>query len=261
MFAKALYPDLDPEECYFDAGDPKVMAQNYGGQPVMILDDYRPKDLIFGFGSRTSVWRAFDTSPGRADVNIKNGAVRMVQAVNIVTGVIPYKEFLTDLAGSYRAPDGTEHEAEDKRQAFRRFPFVAEVTSETFEFYANEGFFDGTDEYREYRHLFTMKCNMRQLAQTLESIETEEGRDQFRSAIGDKVLASMLAAHQGSRPKRSLLPEDAIAGLDTVETLTGDVMKLDKARRVNEDKMAAEAEAEAQRKQWEVPDVPAAFQG
>ena len=75
MFARALYPDLDPEECYYDAGDPKVLAQNYGGQPVMILDDYRPRDLIFGFGSRTSVWRAFDTSPGRADVNIKNGAV------------------------------------------------------------------------------------------------------------------------------------------------------------------------------------------
>lgn len=44
----------------------KVLAQNYGGQPVMILDDYRPKDLIFGFGSRTSVWRAFDTLGGRA---------------------------------------------------------------------------------------------------------------------------------------------------------------------------------------------------
>lgn len=255
MFARALYPDLDPEECYFDAGDPKVMAQNYGGQPVMILDDYRPGDLAVGFGSRTSVWRAFDTTPGRADVNIKHGSVRMVQSVNIVTGVLPYKKFLMQLAGRYKSADGTEHEAEDDRQAFRRFPFVAEVTSETFEFYVNEGFFDGTDEYHEYRQLFTMRCNMRRLAETLEAIESEEGKEQFRVAVGDKVLAGMLAAHLDVRPKGSLLAADAIAGLDSVAALTGDEMKADKARRTTQAEADADAAAEAEKKAWEVPDA------
>lgn len=252
MLARALYPDLDAEECYYDAGDPKVMAQNYGGQPVMILDDYRPGDLTIGFGSRTSVWRAFDTSPGRADVNIKHGSVRMVQAVNIVTGVVPYREFLTKLAGSYKSADGTEHEAEDDRQAFRRFPFVAEVTSETFDFYANEGFFDGTDEYRDFRQLFTMRCSMRKLAVALDSIESEEGKEEFRVALGDKVLGGMLAAHRDVRPKGSLLAADAIAGLDTVEVLTGAAMEADKAARAIETKVAAEEAAAAEAARWEV---------
>jgi hypothetical protein len=262
MFARALYPHLDPEECYFDAGDPKVMAQNYGGQPVMILDDYRPKDLIFGFGSRTSVWRAFDTSPGRADVNIKNGAVRMVQSVNIVTGVVPYKQFLTELAGSYQGPDGVAHEAEDDRQAFRRFPFVTEVTAEAFEFYANKGFFDGTDEYRQYQQLFTMKCSMRRLAQTLDRIDSEEGKEQFRLALGDKVLAGMVSAHNDVRPTGSMLAADAIAQLDVVAALTGDEMEAEKAKRVLEAEAAAEAAREAAEARWEVPgDGPAVYRG
>lgn len=252
MLARALYPDLDPEECYYDAGDPKVMAQNYGGQPVMILDDYRPGDLTIGFGSRTSVWRAFDTSPGRADVNIKHGSVRMVQAVNIVTGVVPYREFLTKLAGSYKGADGTEHEAEDDRQAFRRFPFVAEVTSETFDFYANEGFFDGTDEYREFRQLFTMKCSMRKLAVALDSIESEEGKEEFRVALGDKVLGGMIAAHRDVRPKGSLLAADAIAGLDTVEVLIGAAMEAERAARAIDTKAATEEAAAAEAARWEV---------
>jgi len=261
MFARALYPDLDPEECYYDAGDPKVLAQNYGGQPVMILDDYRPKDLIFGFGSRTSVWRAFDTTPGRADINIKNGSVRMVQAVNIVTGVVPHKEFLTDLAGSYRSPDGTEHEAEDDRQALRRFPFIAEVTPDTFEFYANEGFFDGTDEYRQYRHLFTMKCNMRELAQTLEQIDSEEGKNEFRDAIGQKVLGGMISAHKNVRPKGSLPAAEAIAKLNTVMTLTGAEMKAARSQRELEQAAARAAAEETERAAWEMRSVVAAFEG
>ncbi|WP_223692171.1 hypothetical protein [Leifsonia poae] len=262
MFARALYPHLDAEECYFDAGDPKVMAQNYGGQPVMILDDYRPKDLIFGFGSRTSVWRAFDTSPGRADVNIKNGAVRMVQSVNIVTGVVPYEQFLTDLAGSYQGPDGVAHEAEDDRQAFRRFPFVAEVTPETFEFYANKGFFDGTDEYRQFQQLFTMKCSMRRIAKTLDSIESEKGKDEFRIALGERVLGGMIASHQDVRPKGSMLAADAIAELDTVTALTGDEMAADKARRVLDAEAAEEVARLEAKKLWEVRgDGSAIYQG
>lgn len=262
MFARALYPDLDPEECYFDAGDPKVLAQNYGGQPVMILDDYRPRDLIFGFGSRTSVWRAFDTSPGRADVNIKNGAVRMVQSVNIVTGVVPYEQFLTELAGSYLGPDGVAHEAEDDRQAFRRFPFVTEVTAEAFEFYANKGFFDGTDEYRQFQQLFTMKCSMRRVAEMLDRIDSEEGKEEFRIALGEKVLSGMIAAHNDVRPKGSVPVADAIAQLDAVTALTGDEMLADKAQRVLESEAAAEAARVAAAAIWEVrTDGQPVFQG
>jgi hypothetical protein len=185
----------------------------------------------------------------------------MVQAVNIVTGVIPYREFLADLAGSYRSPDGTDHEAEDDRQAFRRFPFVAEVTPETFEFYANEGFFEGTDEYKAFRHLFTMRCNMRELAQTLDAIETEEGKDQFRDAVGQKVLGGMLSAHRDVRPTGSLAAADAIAILDRVATLTGTEMEDDRARRERNEADARAQAAELDKARWEVRDATPAFHG
>ena len=251
MLARALYPDLEPEECYYDAGDPKVMAQNYGGQPVMILDDYRPGDLMIGFGSRTSVWRAFDTSPGRADVNIKHGSVRMVQAVNVVTGVVPYIDFLSNLAGNYTGPDGVRHEAEDDRQAFRRFPFVIEVTPQTFEFYASTGFFEGTEEYRNYRQLFTMKASMRELAATLEEIDSEEGKDEFRRAVGERVLGGMLDAHRSVRPKGNLAAQDAVARLNSIETLTGDDMERHREARIADAEAAALAAREREQRSWD----------
>jgi len=174
----------------------------------------------------------------------------MVQAVNIVTGVVPYRQFLTELAGSYTSPDGTDYEAEDDKQSFRRFPFVVEVTPEAFDFYANGGFFDGTDEYREYRQLFSMQCNMRQLAETLDSIGSEEGKNQFRDAVGDKVLRGMLAAHLEVRPKGTLLAIDAIARLDAVAALTGDEMKASKANRLLAQEAADAAEEERQARLW-----------
>lgn len=222
MLARSLYPDLEPEECFFDAGDPKVAVQNFGGQPQMIWDDYRPVDLIVALGGRTSVWRTFDTTPGRADVNIKNGSVRMVQSVNIVTGVVPYQTFLSGLAGGYKSADGVEYEAEDDVQSFRRFPFVAEVTADMIRLHANQGFFDGTDEYRAFRHLATMQVSMRQIAAQLRSIETDEGKEEFRVAVGDRLLAPVVEAHQSIRPPGVRSAAEAIAELEaTTAVYTG----------------------------------------
>lgn len=120
MFAAALFRDLDPEECYHEAGDPKVAVQTYGAQPLVLWDDYRPGDLISACGGRAGVWRVFDPYPGGAEVNIKNSSVRMLQSVNIITGIVPFQKFAMGLAGKYVDQHRQWHEAEDVTQAFRR---------------------------------------------------------------------------------------------------------------------------------------------
>jgi hypothetical protein len=46
LFARALFRDLDADECYYVATDPRVPLQNYKGQPVIIWDDYNAYNLM-----------------------------------------------------------------------------------------------------------------------------------------------------------------------------------------------------------------------
>jgi len=219
LFARMLYPDLPPEQCYFEVGSSKVAFQAYDGQPVVIWDDYRAVDLLLALGDRGTVWRVFDTAPGRSQVNIKNGAVGMVQAINIVTGVGHYTEFLDGLAGQYKDSNGTQREAEDKVQSLRRFPFVVEITKEQILVMANKGF-AGLGEYTAYQELARMQANMREVITTIEAISDESDREQFRLEVGQAMLSRLIEAHANARPADSLTIEDArraLAGRVVVE--------------------------------------------
>lgn len=215
LFARTLHPDLSAEECYFEVGSEMVAFQAYDGQPVVIWDDYRAVSLLAALKDRGTVWRVFDTSPGRAQVNVKHGAVGMVQAVNIVTGVAPYRDFLDGLAGSFKSADGTEHVAEDPVQSWRRFPFVGEVTAEQVLLYANRGF-AGTGEYRQYEHIVTMQANMRTLMRTLDGIAEVEEREQFRRELGASFSVRWWPPTiRRDRPARSPLTMRGAPWLDT----------------------------------------------
>ena len=222
LLALGLYPDLDPDELIFWAGDPKVAHQNYRGEPVASYDDYRPGDLIRACGGRTGVWRSFNPHPKPADANVKNGAVRMLQEVNIITGVVPYREFLMQLAGEYVDDRGTIHHAEDDRQSFRRFPFVIEVTPEMVEFYANRGFFGDRSRVREYEKFGRMRANMRDVIARLDSLPTDEDRAAYQDAIGQRLFAGMVTRHRdATSTPRELSAADAIAELEASTEVVG----------------------------------------
>lgn len=255
LFARMLYPDLPANECYFEVGSEQVAFQAYDGQPVVIWDDYRAVSLLHALKDRGTVWRVFDTSPGSAEVNIKHGSAGMVQAVNIVTGVAPYAEFLDALAGTYKSADGTEHQAEDPTQAWRRFPFVGEVTKEQILLYANRGF-TGLGEYRQYQHIITTRANMRTVMQTLDGIADEADREAFRLEMGDRLLGELVSAHHGARPQRSLTLDQARAALDgRVATYAGD--ELAELQSTEAQVAQAEAHAAAQAAREEVAEVAA----
>lgn len=226
LLAEALFPDMEPEEAYFESGAPNVALQSYGGQPVIIWDDYRAGDLVHALGGRTSVWRAFDPAPGRSEENIKNGSVRLVQSVNIVTGVTPYREFCDGLAGSYKdRRTGERYEAEDANQGYRRVRFIHRVSADEIEVLVNAAAIHQSEDWQAYQQLMTMNANCRALAETIDALETDDERDEYRRAVGDRVLGEMVLRHHNVRPSGHLSVAEAVAELDSVQVISGDELK------------------------------------
>lgn len=225
LLARALYPHLDAAECYHEATDKRVPLQNYRGQPVIIWDDYGPVDLMEALGGRTGVWQVFDDHPGVDDVNIKYGSVRLVHEVNIITRVTPYREYLDGLAGEYTDRLGERHHAEDKRQAYGRFPFVHEVTVDEIGVFVNRAFIADTREFYEFEKFATMRANLGRIGAALDRIQGDEEREAARIEIGDRLLAPVLQKHQGLQPVADLNKDDALAlVMPDLEVLTGDAL-------------------------------------
>lgn len=224
VIASVYYPDLSVEEAVFVVGRKGVEFQKYDGQPILVWDDYRVLSLINAFGgSRDALWPAFDISPKPLDVNRKYGSIRLANAFNIITGVTPYMEFLDNLAGEYEFK-GEKHEAEDKNQAFRRVLFVTELTLDTLKVYFNRGIV-GTGTYQQYEHYATLLTSMKHHAETMQALENEGQRDEYRLAVGQQVLSPMIDAHADVKPKRSLTVDEAIEiGLAGSQVLTGDAL-------------------------------------
>lgn len=244
LMARALYPHLDAAECYFEATDKRAPLQKYQGQPVIIWDDYGPVDLIESLGGRTGVWKVFDDHPGVDDVRILYGTTRLVHEVNIITRVTPYRAYLDDLAGDYTDRFGTEHHAEDARQAYGRFPFVHEVTADEIGVYVNKGFITDTREFYEFQKLATMRANMMQISAHLTSIESDEDREIARIEIGDRLLAPLLDQHRALVPVANRSKDEVLAELlPTIAVYTGDALVQHDTDRAIE--AATEAEIDA----------------
>ena len=147
--AQKLFPEV--EKPYFTVGnDARVAFDGYDGEPVIIWDDYRAAHFIKNFG-RGGVFNLFDTHPRQQAQQAKNSRVILTNAVNIVNSVEPYMQFLNGLAGEYKDRDGVEHEAEDKNQAYRRFPLIICVRETDFDILFNRGFVDkDSHAYRQY---------------------------------------------------------------------------------------------------------------
>lgn len=228
MFAEALgadlYPELSREELVFNVGRKGVEFQQYDGQPIVIWDDFRVGSIVHAFGgTRDAVWAGLDVNPNRSKVfvNRKYGSVRLMNVINIITGVDSYGNFIENLAGNYKDKDGNEHEAEDPIQAYRRMPFVVEVTAETVSFYLNQGFAD-TGTYRDYSRFAMMRTSMRYVAETLEAIEDDDEREVAMLGSGQYLFGKMVGAHRELRPKRALNGDDALSQImGSAAVLTG----------------------------------------
>lgn len=149
--ARSLFPEyLDDEDIFFEVGAKGAAFEGYAGQPVLIWNDRRANELLKELGGRGNVFNIFDTHPGKQKQNIKYGSINLCNKVNIVNSVQPSMEFLDGIAGEYTDRDGILHEVEDKKQSYRRFPFVIDIHEESFDFYVNSGFINRTSQYDNY---------------------------------------------------------------------------------------------------------------
>lgn len=158
VLARSLRPDIDKdEELYFTVGDGAVPFDGYDGQPIVIWDDWRASDLLSHY-DRSLIWKLFAINPERIDINVKYGSTALLNTVNIVTSVQPYVEFMNGLADEYKDAKGMVYGGEDRRQAYRRFPFFIEVSKDSLLLARNRGL--SADELTQVEPIMRMENTM-----------------------------------------------------------------------------------------------------
>jgi hypothetical protein len=162
--ARSMYPNMRDEEIFFVVGDGKVAFDRYDGQPVIIWDDWRADDLLAKF-DRGTVWKIFAVHPEKVTQSVKYGEVVLTNAVNIVTAVQPFNDFIKGLAGEYVDSRRVKHKKEDPGQGYRRFPLFIEVNQDSLDIYVSMALTSG--EKDDYRSVATIEASMLDLAKNL----------------------------------------------------------------------------------------------
>ncbi len=168
--ARSLFPNLPDEKIFFTVGDGRVAFDKYDGQPVIIWDDWRAKDLLSKF-DRGTVWKIFAINPEKISLSVKYGETSLTNTVNIITSVQKFQDFIDELAGEYVDRNRTKHKKEDKTQGYRRFPVFVEVTKKALEIYVSQALSDG--EYEEYERAMRVEASMVEFAKnnTIENLK------------------------------------------------------------------------------------------
>lgn len=142
---------LENEDIFYTIADKRVTFDGYNGQEIIIWDDFRAYDVRDALGgTQGGLYSFLDPYPSKTLRNIKYGAVSVCNKVNIFNSVQPWREFLDGLAGEYTTSDGVQRKAEDKAQAYRRFPFIFPLHEEDYEFLINCGWADNSTDYLHY---------------------------------------------------------------------------------------------------------------
>lgn len=206
--ARSLFPDIEnDEELFFVVGAGNVAFEGYDAQPVIIWDDFRAFDLLTACGGRGNFFNIFDTHPtsgAGARQNIKHGSTRLVNCVNIVNSVQPWKEFLDALVGEYEDAKGVKHKSEmaQKSQSYRRFPIIMPLNADDFEVLINKGVMEGTREFEDYYHFRNLRGNFYKVASRC--LENEA----MQRAIEARMLQSIPEAHQLALGSSIVRPSD-----------------------------------------------------
>lgn len=161
--ARSLYPNIkDDKDIFFPIGAKNVTFDGYRGQPVIIWNEFRAVTFLDVLGGRENVFEVLDPHPEDKMQNIKYGKIRLTNCINIINSVESYDKFLNGLSGEYIDNKGAKHEAEDKKQAYRRVPFILRIRQNDFDLLVNQGYFGKT--YFDYEKFMHIRANMERLA-------------------------------------------------------------------------------------------------
>lgn len=182
--ARSLYPDLSDDKLFFVVGDGRVAFDNYDGQPVIIWDDWRAKDLLSKF-DRGTIWKIFAINPEKISLTVKYGEINLTNSVNIVTSVQPFIDFINDLAGEYVDTNRTRHAKEDPGQGYRRFPMFIEVSKQSLEIFISRSLTGG--EMSEYRKVCRIEASLIEYAKNSSLVENTINLMQPIKEIHEKI--------------------------------------------------------------------------
>ena len=188
--ARSLYPNLkDDDDIFFEVGAKGVPFNGYDGQPVIIWNDRRSVDLLEEFGGRENIFKVFDTHPMKDRQNAPSVSVNVCNEVNIINGVLPYKEFLDGLVADYDEKTKKMVIVEDRSQSYRRFPMIISLREEDFDLLMNRGVYYGTKEYEQY-------IEYNNIRGSLETIEDFCGANtKLARELESKVVALVAEKH------------------------------------------------------------------
>lgn len=204
--ASSLFPDVPSDEVYFETGGDKTTFEGYDGQPVIIWNDFRAIDLVSTF-NRGQVFNMFDSHPTGARQNIKYSSIRLINTINIINGIEPYEDFLNGLAGEYTDKYGNLYKAEDKSQAYRRFPIIICLREKDFDVLFNKGVFDNTREFLQYVTYKSITGSFARVAQCLDGVAKETVLKKLCEPIKEKV-AILLANNDKKITEIENIPDE-----------------------------------------------------
>ena len=147
------YDEVRDREMYFSVGDSRSGLQGYDGQQIVIWEDVRPGALMSLFGGRGATFAALDPHPKDLDYNIKYATTKLLNCVNIMNSVVPFREFALQLT---KPKDQLETVEEDYRQVTRRFGLWIIVREADYELMVNEGIY-GLGTPRGFEDFKTVK--------------------------------------------------------------------------------------------------------
>lgn len=168
--ARSLFPQIEnDEDLFFCVNGKQVAFEGYDGQPVIIWNDFRSIEFFKTFDNRGRVFDVLDTHPaGGAGgfQHVKFGRVRLLNSVNIINSVQPWKEFIDGLVGEYTDRDGVKHEAEtsERMQAGRRICSIIPLRADDFDILLNKGLVNGSREFCEFYEFANIQGNFRKIA-------------------------------------------------------------------------------------------------
>lgn len=223
-FGADITKDYDCLKNYiFDAGDPKVIVQNYKGQPILVLNEMTAYDLKRAFGGPRGVKELLETFPTRQDVNIKNSATVITAKYIIINGIQPFEVFKNELAGEYVDSYGHEYHSElgAREQYDRRFWVNIKIVDEAYmDILFNKGLFEDTKEYKQYIELKNIRVNWKKMIQRLSGAALSKIECQVFSPITDK-----LADYEKSK-------ESKIVSVDEIPSEFSDYGTFDETREI-----------------------------
>lgn len=222
--ARQFYPDREDEEIFHIVKDINVPFEGYDGQPVIIWEDVRSLSLISKFG-RDGIFRLFDINPSRGRYNIKYGSVPLTNTINILTSVEGYVSFLNNLAGEYIDKDGNKRQAEDKNQAYRRFPFIIPITMDYMDILVQQAYLSGDTNYQEYMQYNRTRGNLARLIFDKRVLALpEEDKKKMKSMIEQRFLDSPAKSFMDLMENNKGLLDKAMDSLnDIMEEMFGDL--------------------------------------